>query len=424
MPNYLVWRAHGEHGERVDQGVDLHEDRDRIDEMLNDLGMGVDRTVESPGQLPPEVEEFYWLLDASDERLHDYTQSTLLQTLTRLMSIKSKHNISNTAYNDIVKLIDNILPENHKLSKNLYFAKKILAGLGMKYEKIDVCLNNCIMFWEEDGTDKLDCCNQCNAFRYVQITNDEGESVTTKVAAKQLHYMQPKNGFYGSMHMRWPKEGKRPNKNEDIMEHLDGDAWKAVDNFDLEFANDPRSIRFGLSTDGFTPFNTNASPYSCWPVFIIPYNLPPELVNKDEYMFLALVIPGPEHPGPKLNMFMRPLFKDLKKLWRGVKAYDSYAKEEFTLRAAYLWSVHDFMAYGDWSGWCVYGRLRCPICMNDSDAFKLKHGRKVSFFDCHRRWLPFKHDLRSSITAFRKGVKITKGATKEANCKANIGMAC
>ena len=132
------------------------------------------------------------------------------------------------------------------------------------------------------------------------------------------------------MHMRWPKEGKRPNKNEDIMEHpVDGDAWKALDNFDPEFANDPRSIQSGLSTDGFTPFNTNASPYSCWPVFIIPYNLLPELVNKDEYMFLALVIPGPEHPGPKLNMFMRPLFKDLKKLLRGVKAYDSYAKEEF-----------------------------------------------------------------------------------------------
>ena len=172
------------------------------------------------------------------------------------MSIKSKHNISNTAYNDIVKLIDDILPENHKLPKNLYFAKKILAGLGMKYEKIDVCPNNCIMFWEEDGTDKLDCCNQCNASRYVQVTNDEGESVTTKVAAKQLRYMQPDSRFLRmhlcketTMHTRWPKEGKLPNKNKDIIEHpVDGDAWKVLDNFDPKFANDPRSIRFGLST--------------------------------------------------------------------------------------------------------------------------------------------------------------------------------
>ena len=271
------------------------------------------------------------------------------------MAIKSKHNISNSAYNDFVKLMDDVLLENHKLPKNLYFAKKILAGLGMKYEKIDVYPNNCIMFWEEDGTDKLDCCNQCNASRYVQVTNDEGESVSTKVAVKQLRYMQPDSRFLRlylyketAMQMRWPTEGKRENKNEDIMEHpVDGDAWKALDNFDPEFAMDPRSIRFGLSTDGFTPFNTNASPYSCWPVFIIPYNLPPELVNKDEYTFLALVIPGPKHSRPKLSMFMRPLFKELKQLWKGVKAYDSYAREEFTLRAGYIWSIHDLMAYGD-----------------------------------------------------------------------------
>jgi hypothetical protein len=67
-----------------------------------------------------------------------------------------------------------------------------------------------------------------------------------------------------------------------------------------------------------------------------------------------------------------------------VKAYDSHTEKEFTMRAAYLWSVHDLLAYGDWSGWCVHGWLCCPICMNDTDGFKLKHGGKVSFFDAHR----------------------------------------
>ncbi|WVZ84343.1 hypothetical protein U9M48_031384 [Paspalum notatum var. saurae] len=229
------------------------------------------------------------------------------------MSIKSKHNISNSGYNDIVKLMDEVLPTNHKLLKNLYFAKKIMAGLGMKYEKIDV-------------------------------TNDEGESVITKVAARKLHHMPVTSRFLqmflyneAAMHMRWPKKGIRENKNDEIIKHSsDGDAWKALDNFDPEFAKDPRSIQFGLSMDGFTPFNTNASPYSCWP-----------LVNKDEYTFLALVIPGPKHSRPKLSMFMRPLFKELKQFWKGVKAYDSYAREEFTLRAGYIWSIHDLMAYGD-----------------------------------------------------------------------------
>jgi hypothetical protein len=36
----------------------------------------------------------------------------------------------------------------------------------------------------------------------------------------------------------------------------------------------------------------------------------------------------------------------------------------------------------------------------------------VSFFDAHRRWTPFKHDFRNSITAFRSGAKIRNGPPK------------
>ena len=104
--------------------------------------------------------------------------------------------------------------------------------------------------------------------------------------------------------------------------------WKALDDFDPEFASEARNIRIGLATDGFTPFNTNAASYSCWPVFVIPYNLPPHLCMKYDYMFLSLIIPGPDHPGKGLNVMMQPLIDDLKKLWEGVEAYDCYKKEE------------------------------------------------------------------------------------------------
>ncbi|WVZ84942.1 hypothetical protein U9M48_031909 [Paspalum notatum var. saurae] len=137
--------------------------------------------------------------------------------------------------------------------------------------------------------------------------------------------------------MRWHKERRRGSHSEDVMVHpADGDAWKALDEFDPEFARDPRSVRLGLATDGFTPFSTSASPYSCWPVFIMPYNLPPEMVLKDEFIFLALVIPGPKHPEKNLNVFLCPLIEELKQLWTRVKAYDSYTKKEFNLHAAYL----------------------------------------------------------------------------------------
>jgi hypothetical protein len=51
---------------------------------------------------------------------------------------------------------------------------------------------------------------------------------------------------------RWHKEGKHDSEDTNIMSHpADSEAWEAPDRFDPEFARDPRSVRFGLSIDGF-----------------------------------------------------------------------------------------------------------------------------------------------------------------------------
>jgi hypothetical protein len=68
--------------------------------------------------------------------------------------------------------------------------------------------------------------------------------------------------------------------------------------FDADFASDVRNVRFGLTTDGFDPFSTNSTPYSCWPIFVVSYNLPPSLYMKYEFIFLCLIVPGLKSPGP------------------------------------------------------------------------------------------------------------------------------
>jgi hypothetical protein len=70
------------------------------------------------------------------------------------------------------------------------------------------------------------------------------------------------------------------------------------DKFDVDFASDARNVHFGLAIDGFDPFSTNSAPYSYWLIVIVPYNLPPSLCMKFEFMFLCLIVPGPEAPGP------------------------------------------------------------------------------------------------------------------------------
>jgi hypothetical protein len=65
------------------------------------------------------------------------------------MAMKSKYSFSNQCYNDIVKLIIDLIPTKHNMPKDLYQPKKIVSDHSMNYEKIDVCEKNCMLFWKE-----------------------------------------------------------------------------------------------------------------------------------------------------------------------------------------------------------------------------------------------------------------------------------
>jgi hypothetical protein len=204
--------------------------------------------------------------------------------------------------------------------------------------------------------------------------------------------------------MRWRKERIRDSKDVDIMSYsADAKAWHSLDHFDPEFKRDTRSVRLGLSTDGFQPYSSNSIAYSCWPIFVMSYNLPPNKYLNKGFIFLALVILDPKELKKQMNIFLYPLMEELKELWQRVDTYDSHLKCRFNLRVIYLWSIHDYLTYGKFTGWCVHSRLNCPVCMDESDAFKLQHDRKVSFFDCHRRFLPLSHEFRGDKESFRKG---------------------
>jgi len=91
------------------------------------------------------------------------------------------------------------------------------------------------------------------------------------------------------------------------------------------------------------------------------------------FMFLVMMIPGPKNPGKKLDVFLRPLIDELNNLWfAGVETYNVYRKENFQLRAALLWTISDFSAYGMLSGWSIHVNLSCPYCVEHHKAFRLK----------------------------------------------------
>jgi hypothetical protein len=92
------------------------------------------------------VQNLYRLLAASEEKVRDGTDVTVLQIVTRLMGFKSKYIFSNQCYNDIMKLIIDLIQVKNNMPKDLYQSKKIVSALGINYEKIDACEKNCLFF--------------------------------------------------------------------------------------------------------------------------------------------------------------------------------------------------------------------------------------------------------------------------------------
>jgi hypothetical protein len=158
MPNYEVWVYHGEEFPRENvfeahnnDGVEY----DRMEEMLQDLREDPDFVFPPHSkELPPDVKKFFDLLKTAEEPLHEHTKVSILAFVTRLMAIKSKFVFSNNCYNELLILISEVFPPNHKMPKDVYQCRKLFSGLGMDYQKIDVCPDNCMLFWKDHENDK------------------------------------------------------------------------------------------------------------------------------------------------------------------------------------------------------------------------------------------------------------------------------
>ena len=101
--------------------------------------------------------------------------------------------------------------------------------------------------------------------------------------------------------MTWHKNGVR--YNPDKMVHpADGEAWKSFNGNHHGKDEEARNVRVALATDGFNPYGMMSAPYTCWPVFAIPLNLPPGALLQRQNIFLTLIIP--RHPGNKMVVYM------------------------------------------------------------------------------------------------------------------------
>ena len=158
-------------------------------------------------------------------------------------------------------------------------------------------------------------CMTCGHSRYKPRTSRGKTLVAYKkrryspiTSRLQRLFMSPRT----AEHMTWHQSHDAV---DGVMVHpSDGEAWKHFNSVHPHFSAESRNVRLGLCTDGFNPFESFAAPYSCWPIILTVYNLPPGMCMRPEFMVLSMVIPGPSNPGRNIDVCLRPLIDELRRL--------------------------------------------------------------------------------------------------------------
>jgi len=190
---------------------------------------------------------------------------------------------------------------------------------------------------------------------------------------------------------------------------VDSPAWKHVDEHPVfnNFGAEKRNMRLALALDGVNPFKLSNTNWSTWPVLILIYNFEPWFVTKKFFISLCILISGKLSPTSKnIDVYVRPLLKELRDLWYGVPAMDFSQPEgsrAFTVRGLLMWTISDFPAYGLISGLCCKGYKGCPCCGPETEARMAKTGDLLAnrrsrgskiVYGGIRRYLPRHHPYR------------------------------
>jgi hypothetical protein len=297
-----------------------------------------------------DSDKFYKLLKEAEQNLYPGCKKfSKLSFIVHLYHLKCLNGWTDKSFSMLLELLSDAFPEENTLPKSFYETKKIISGLGLSYEKIHVCPNECILYWRDWAHANV--CPKCGLSRW-KVNSDDVEGrkkIPEKVlrwfplkARLQRLFMSSKTASF----MTWHENSRTK---DGLMRHpADSFAWKDFDRRYPNFSCDPRNVRLGLASDGFNPFKTMTISHSTWPVVLIPYNLPPWMCMKQPNFILSLLIPGPKGPGNNIDVYMQPLMEELNELWEiGIKTFDACKKETFQMRAAIMWTINDFPAYAN-----------------------------------------------------------------------------
>ncbi|KAJ0096175.1 hypothetical protein Patl1_15855 [Pistacia atlantica] len=88
------------------------------------------------------------LLDYCEKPLYNGCKYSKLSGLMKFQYLKGKYGWSDTSFSDLLCTLHDVLPDENSMPKSMYEAK-VMTALGLEYEKIHACQNDCILLRNE-----------------------------------------------------------------------------------------------------------------------------------------------------------------------------------------------------------------------------------------------------------------------------------
>ncbi|XP_022156813.1 uncharacterized protein LOC111023653 [Momordica charantia] len=211
--SYRVWFWHGEeHAPRTDEDR-LNDEFNKNHEDDNDLFDVIDMVQTVYDEISHVPKSFENMFDNAKKPLYPGCKKfTKLSALVRLYNLKVRYSWTNSSFSELLSVISDFLPELKEMPKSMYEAKKALCSLGLNYEKIDACPNDCCLYRKEYI--HMNRCPFCSLSRW-KLNKD-----TTKekegVPAKQLWYFPIIPRFLGlfrsfdhAKNLTWHSTGRK-----------------------------------------------------------------------------------------------------------------------------------------------------------------------------------------------------------------------
>ncbi|CAD6269692.1 unnamed protein product [Miscanthus lutarioriparius] len=177
LKGYRTWNLHGEASSSVNHGncdaaevIEDSSEDDEIFDLLRDLDAGLDDRGDfednsSTLETCPELVALQKLVAENSKELYPNCKKyTQLRFLIRLLRIKLLGGWSDRSMNLLLDLLNDALPEGSNLPRNFHEAKKLVKSIGVGYNSIHACPNDCVLYWKENVD--LNECPKCEVSRW------------------------------------------------------------------------------------------------------------------------------------------------------------------------------------------------------------------------------------------------------------------